>query len=72
MFDSCHEAFLFFRNSPKRQRFLELVIETSCSEAKKKKINGLCRSGEAYYILYCTLALSIPYQNVGRNMHSEQ
>ena len=53
MFDSCQEAFLFFRNSPKRQRFLELVIETSCPEAKKMdyvKLGGW--RGILHFLLY--------------------
>ena len=30
MIHSCHQAFLFFDNSPKRQRFLEMVIKCFC------------------------------------------
>ena len=44
MFDSCQQAFLFFHNSPKRQRFLEHVIGCSCPAAKKTKIKGLCKT----------------------------
>lgn len=44
MFDSCQQAFLFFHNSPKRQRFLEKVIGLLAPESKKKKINGLCKT----------------------------
>ena len=44
MFDSCQQAFLFFHNSPKRQRFLELVIEPFCPMLAKKKIKGLCQT----------------------------
>ena len=44
MFDSCQHAFLFFHNSPKRQRFFELTIETFCPIPTKKKIKGLCQT----------------------------
>ena len=44
MFDSCQQAFLFFKNSPKRQRFLEHIINCTCPETRKKKINGLCKT----------------------------
>ena len=43
MFDSCQQVFLFFDNSPKRQRFLEEVIGCLAPESKKKKIKGLCK-----------------------------
>ena len=44
MFDGCQQAFLFFHNSPKRQRFFELVIESFCPTPTKKKIKGLCQT----------------------------
>ena len=44
MFDSCQHAFLFFHNSPKRQRFFELIIETFCPIPTKNKIKGLCQT----------------------------
>ena len=44
MIDSCQQAFLFFDNSPKHQRFLEYIIKHSCPDAKKIKINGLCKT----------------------------
>ena len=44
MFDSFQQAFLFFENSPKRQRFLEEVIGCVAPESKKKKIKGLCKT----------------------------
>ena len=40
----CQHAFLFFHNSPKRQRFFELIIETFCPIPTKKKIKGLCQT----------------------------
>ena len=44
MIDHCHQAHLFFRNSPKRQRFFEHVIKCLCPESKRSKINGLCKT----------------------------
>ena len=44
MIDHCHQAHLFFRNSPKRQRFFEHVIKRLCPESKRSKINGLCKT----------------------------
>jgi len=44
MMDSCQQAFLYFRNSPKRQRFLEHMINCLCPFATRKKINGLCKT----------------------------
>ncbi|XP_062519282.1 uncharacterized protein LOC134194370 [Corticium candelabrum] len=44
MFDSCQQAYLFFHNCRKRQRFLEHVISCQCPATKKTKINGLCKT----------------------------
>ena len=44
MIDHCHQAYLFFRNSPKRQHFFEHVIKCLCPESKRSKINGLCKT----------------------------
>ena len=44
MIDNCHQAFLYFHNSPKRQRFLEHIIQRLCPSARKSKINGLCKT----------------------------
>ena len=44
MIDTCHQAYLYFHNSPKRQRFLEVIIDHFCPSSKKKKINGLCKT----------------------------
>ena len=41
MMDSCQQAFLFFHNSPKRQRFLEHIINCLCPSASRTKISGL-------------------------------
>lgn len=43
MFDSCQQAFLFFDNSPKRQRFLEEVIGCLASESKRKRLKACAR-----------------------------
>jgi len=44
MIDNCQQAFLYFHNSPKRQRFLEHIIQRLCPPTKKTKINGLCKT----------------------------
>ena len=44
MMDSCQQAYLYFHNSPKRQRFLEHIIAHYCPTSKKTKINGLCKT----------------------------
>ena len=36
MMDSCHELFSFFDNSPKRQKFLTIVIDALSPETKKR------------------------------------
>ncbi len=45
MFDSCQQAYLFFHNSPKRQRFLELVINCSAQLLRRPKSMGCARPG---------------------------
>ena len=45
MFDSCQQADLFFHNSPKRQFFLELVIESFCPTPTKKRLRGYVKPG---------------------------
>ena len=42
MFDSCQQAYLYFRNSPKRQRFLEHIIESTCPTASQTKKKVVC------------------------------
>jgi hypothetical protein len=44
MIDVLNSVFLFFDNSPKRQRFLEHVLESEDSEYSKKKLVGLCKT----------------------------
>ena len=44
MMDSCQQAFLFFHNSPKRQRFFEHVISCLCPSGSRTKINGLYKT----------------------------
>ena len=38
MMDSCHELFSFFDNSPKRQKFLSIVIDALSPENKKHRL----------------------------------
>ena len=42
--DSYQQAFLFFHNSPKRQHFLEHIINCFCLSASRTKISGLCKT----------------------------
>lgn len=42
--DSCQQAFLYFLNSPKRQHFLEHIINCLYPSATRHKINGLCKT----------------------------
>lgn len=44
MIGNCHQAFLYFHNSLKRQQFLEHIIQCLCPSARKTKINGLCKT----------------------------
>ena len=43
MVDTINSGFLFFNNSPKRQRFFELVLEAMDATTKKKHLAGLCK-----------------------------
>lgn len=42
--DSCHEWFSFFDNSPKRQKFLRIVIDALSSETKKLRMKDLWKT----------------------------
>ena len=44
MMDSCRELYSFFDNSPKRQSFLNIVIEALSPETKKRKLKNLCKT----------------------------
>uniref|UniRef100_UPI00358F763F 52 kDa repressor of the inhibitor of the protein kinase-like n=1 Tax=Myxine glutinosa TaxID=7769 RepID=UPI00358F763F len=44
MMDNCRELFSFFDNSPKRQRFLEVIIHALSPDAKKVKLKNLCKT----------------------------
>ena len=44
MMDSCHELFSFFDNSPKRQKFLSIVIDALSPENKKHRLKDLYES----------------------------
>ena len=44
MFDSCQQAYLYFRNSPKRQQVLEHAIEFACPIVSQTKISGLYKT----------------------------
>ena len=42
--DVMNECYLFFHNSPKRQAFFELVLQTSFPDVTQVKLKGLCRN----------------------------
>ena len=45
MIDSFRELHSFFDNSPKRQRFLDIVIDVmGKGETKKRKLKNLCKT----------------------------
>ena len=45
MIDSCRELYSFFNNSPKRQRFLDIVIDVlGKGETEKRKLKNLCKT----------------------------
>ena len=45
MMDSCRELYSFFDISPKRQRFLDIVIDVlGKGETKKRKLKNLCKT----------------------------
>lgn len=45
MMDTISETFLFFDNSPKRQRYFELILDSSDhSDSRKKRLKGFCKT----------------------------
>ena len=44
MIDIINEVYLFFHLSPKRQRFLELVLSVCAPESRVNKLKGLCKT----------------------------
>ncbi|KAG1666870.1 repressor of the inhibitor of the protein kinase [Nymphon striatum] len=42
MMDSCMQLFLFFDNSPKRQKFLQQIIAGMAPDTKKHKLKNIC------------------------------
>ena len=44
MVDSIASCFLFFNDSPKRQRFFELDLKAMGATTKKKHLVGLCKT----------------------------
>ncbi len=44
MIDLINEVHLFFHLSPKRQRFLEAILEKYAPESRVKKLKGLCKT----------------------------
>ena len=75
MMDSCHELFSFFDNSPKRQKFLSIVIDTLSPENKKHRPKDLCKTrwierhstSEAIFELYEYIAITLNERCVPTN-----
>ena len=62
MIDHCHQVHLFFRSSPKRQRFFEHIMKCLCPESKRSKINGLCKiRWVEYFRVYSSIFELHPY-----------
>lgn len=67
MMDSFHELFSFFDNSPKRHKFLSIVIDTLSPENKKHRPKDLCKTrwierhstSEAIFELYEYIAITL-------------
>ena len=67
MIGTLNETFLFFHFSPKRQRFLEQVLEKCGSTSRKEKLKGLCKTRwverhecyETFYELYEYVCISL-------------
>ena len=75
MMDSCHELFSFFDNSPKRQKFLSIVIDTLSPENKKHRPKDLCKTrwierhstSEAIFELYEYIVITLNERCVPTN-----
>ena len=67
MIGTLNETFLFFHFLPKRQRFLEQVLEKCGSTSRKEKLKGLCKTRwverhecyETFYKLYKYVCISL-------------
>ena len=67
MIGTLNKTFLFFHFSPKRQRFLEQVLEKCGSTSRKEKVKGLCKTRwverhecyETFYELYEYVCISL-------------
>ncbi|XP_062505707.1 52 kDa repressor of the inhibitor of the protein kinase-like [Corticium candelabrum] len=44
MIDTINSLFLFFNSSPKRQKFMELVLDVESAQTRKRHIKGLCKT----------------------------
>lgn len=44
MMDCCRELYSFIDNSPKRQNFMEIVIDAHSPDNKKRKLKNLCKT----------------------------
>ena len=44
MIDTMNSLFLFFNSSPKRQKFMEMVLDVESAQTRKQHIKGLCKT----------------------------
>ena len=72
MFDSCQQAYLFFHNSPKGQRFLEHIISCSRPASKKTRIMQDKVGSEACNIWHHFRAIFLPNGDLGSNVSPKQ
>lgn len=69
MIDNINESYLFFHNSPKRQRYFENVIANYSETAKVIKLQGLCKTRwterhtcfEVFYEMYGILCTTLEF-----------
>lgn len=62
MIDTCHQIYLYFDNSPKRQSFLETVIKSGCPKAKILRIQSLSKTRwTARHATYDTIFALYPF-----------
>ena len=81
MIEILNSVFIFFDSSPKRQGFLESVLESEGSESSRKKLVGLCKTRwverhacfDVFYNLYTYIVKCLQYMlNPGFNEKSDE
>ena len=79
-----NETFLFFDNSPKRQRFFETILQALGSESIKVKLQGLCKTrwierhtcyetfyDLCYFVCCCCEAIVYPEVYIENNVSAD-